>query len=955
MSTISDKNIAIVIKENGYKLLGQLQITEDDYAKLIEYARNKAKYIYAASVPRADLMLSTALVQIAIRHYQEGKYWKCFLDEINMDLPSSKLNHIGQIFTRTIRFYGLFELSREENSSQMYVENIKAHAFVTDYYMQGFFDFSYAFFENNLFRALSDDLSEDLEALAIFMSSTLSYNKDAFSADGSGKKAAKSYKLLKSTRTVFAQAPLQTIYAQFYPVLEMIDKYYYDDVVPSVPQGRFEIQFIEWCRNRERVECAKQKKSNAVRRITSHKPYMKMDIDRGLCSLKIPPQKFRSDECDGDAYVSVTINGCTVKRNLELYKSFGIYISEEMSIPIPDIFDDIEISIVSLIEKRYKFPKATYRIFNTEWESVIKFSKGHNYLLVKHGVAVHWENEQDILDYTDAYKEWLYYSAIIRDESLCYVGNKPISIIGEFSHEPVFNTIIDHFELIDSKDKKLIASREHPGISFVVNKQKINGTILSINGIKYPLRAIKEKTAYEWPEDKKKIAINIALENILQDTDQRYEVFLDIPGENTRKVCEYVLLRHFNCRLDKPKYIYSKEGYLSINKAGHTVYFDNLSGVVDYETVENVLYRFPIDDETTSVEFSLRLNNECLLVRIPVYVFKYGFSPSTMTCKKADYIWYADLAENLYVYLPGAKDMFAYRGRNKTINCIAEEMEKDLFRLDISELIRNVRQEYKYRWQYINLEYVDGRSRHIPLPPILRNIVVDPYFKLSIEDNKAFMDLQFIGKADLVLTVKDHWSKEIVLENRSIILGRNDFPELTFSGFYDLFPSMEEADEFGFEAERTSLKPIIGVGCLDEDNLVNCRLQIKDILVEEESLSLSYRYLVHTFEKTGEDEYTGGFFRVELKDGKEDWSTRRLFGSAKIHIYQKDEDLKFSLTMYSKDEDGWRTPYYDKHRSIILGCDNRLIYTAKDYSRFIPLEEEYTEYIVDLTRLRRIK
>lgn len=955
MSTISDKSIAETIKENGYKLLGQVSVTENDYARLIEYARSKVRYLFLASIPRADLMLSVTLVQIAIRHYQDGKYWKCFQDELNMELPSSQLNYIGQIFAKTIRYYGLFELKREDNSSQMYVENIKAHAFVTDYYMHGFFDFAYSFFENSLFRELSDDLSEDIEALATFMSSTLSNSKDAFSADGSGKKAAKSYKLLKSTRAVFAQASLQTVYSYFYPVLELIEKYYYDDAVPSVPQGRFETKFVEWCQNKESAEHFNQRKGANERRVISHKPYIKMDINGGFGFLVIPPQKFRNNEWDGTAYVSVTINGYSEKRNLELYKSFGIYISEEISIPIPDIFDEIEISIVSMSDKRFKFPKSSYRIFNSEWENVFKFSKGHNYLLAKHGIAIHWENEQDILDYTDEYKDWLYYSVIISDESLCYVGNKPISTIGEFSYEPVFDTVLEHFELISSTDKKLIATREHPGISFVLSKKKINGTILLINGIKYPVKNIKEKTAYDWPDDMNKTAVNIALENILPNTDQRYQVFLDVPGENTRKVCEYVLLRQFNCRLDKPKYIYSKEGYLSIKKAGHTVSFDEPTWAVDYENDGNVLYSFPITDNTTYVEFNLELNDEMLLVRIPVYVFKYGFSPNTMTCKKVDFIWYADLGESLYIYLPDAKDMFAYRGRNKASRCIAEEMEGNVFRIDISELIRTIKQEYKYCWQYINLEYIDGKVRQIPLPPILRNVVVDPYFKLSAEGNEVFMDVSLIGKADLRLTVKDYRSGETVIENRQINLGRNNFPELTASGFYNLFPSMEEADEFGFDVESTPLKPRIGVGCMDINNLVNCRLQIKDILVDEDSLSLSYRYLVHTFEKVGEDEYTGGFFRVEIKDGREDWLTRRLFGSAKIKVYQKDEELKFSLTMYSKDQEDWIPPYFDRQRNIILGCDNRLIYTAKDYSRFIPLEEDYTEYIVDLSKLRRIK
>lgn len=544
---INSQCIEEEILKNKYKLLGQINVIDEDYQKLVKYARARVHNMVIATVPKADLMLSLALVQIAIRHYSEGKFWRCFQDEIGEDFSSAKLNYVGQIFSKTLRTYNLLELHRENNSSQMYVENIKAHAFVTNYYMHGFFDFAYAFFENNLFRELSEDLGEDLVALSQFMETTLSSNRDDVSIDGSARKASKSYRLLKSTRAVFAQCELQSIYSVFYPILLMIDKYYYEGEAPAFPQNRFEIEFLEWCRNRQILENVKHENMSISRRLYSHKPYLKVLVDDERVFLVIPPQKFRNDSCDGKAEVLVTINGYSETKELELYKSFGIFISEEIKIPILDIFDGIEIVVKSLVEKRFRIPASNYIVFNNSWESLGKFSKGHNYLLVKKGIEVTWGEERDLLDSTDVYSLWQYFSVIITENSICYVGNKPLSIIGEFSFEPVFDETIEEFQVFND-DRMTNVTRTHPGISFVVEKNRLNGTTLIINEKRYFIRDIREKNMYDWPEDKEKMAVNILLENILTEDDGFFDIKIDIPGENIKKVCEYLLMRTFNCK-----------------------------------------------------------------------------------------------------------------------------------------------------------------------------------------------------------------------------------------------------------------------------------------------------------------------------------------------------------------------------------------------------------------------
>ncbi len=92
------------------RLLGQIQISEDDYKELIEYTRYRVlKNVHPQTIMPPDLILSVALVQIAIREYVDGNYWDSFKSEIGVDVRPSTINLVGQIFIATLkRYYLLF-------------------------------------------------------------------------------------------------------------------------------------------------------------------------------------------------------------------------------------------------------------------------------------------------------------------------------------------------------------------------------------------------------------------------------------------------------------------------------------------------------------------------------------------------------------------------------------------------------------------------------------------------------------------------------------------------------------------------------------------------------------------------------------------------------------------------------------------------------------------------------
>ena len=176
---LTEKEYQNIINENNYHLLGEIPVDDVEYGELINYSR---KFIALASPSmgaRVDLRFAIALVQIAIREYKEGKYWTYFCQVIGENIPSSRLNYCGKVFAATVNYYGLLYVNREDGNAQMYVENIKLHAVVTNYYMKGFYDFAYSYYEKNLLRQLNDDIEDDLENLSCFMQQTLDENADA--------------------------------------------------------------------------------------------------------------------------------------------------------------------------------------------------------------------------------------------------------------------------------------------------------------------------------------------------------------------------------------------------------------------------------------------------------------------------------------------------------------------------------------------------------------------------------------------------------------------------------------------------------------------------------------------------------------------------------------------------------------------------------------------------------
>lgn len=910
--------IAKILKDNNYKLLGQIEVSDTEYNELLAITSMRLKNNNFSSITEPDLVLSLTLVQIAIRRYQDGKFWDCFMKEIGYEIPDSRKNNIGKIFYKTLEIYGLF-IPRYENKSYQYVEYIKAHAFITNFYAQRFYDFAYAYYNNNLLRQInSDDIEEDFEDLSKYMKTTLQ-NEDDCIVETDLNKASKSYMLLKSTRAVLAFCDANTIKNIFLPILKLIDDYFFDDIVPQLGTNRHERSFTEWCKQQSQNKNQNKDSITEQRIKISHKPYISVSLDKEIAYLVIPTQKYRDEDCNGYVSVTVEINGYIEKKELEVYKSFGLYLTEEKRLLIPSVFDEINITITSINEKKYKIRKSDYRIFDRQWKNKNKFDIGHNYILVRHGILAKWKDSSNEVDRYEEYKNWQFISALIDEKSILHIGDKPISVIGEFSTTPIFERKIEYFKAFDMEEKQITISREHPALSFVIEKSKINGSVLIINDIKYPIQAIPEKACFDCPWDNDKLAVSVLLNSVLPVEDKRYDVYLDVPGDNLKYICGYLILKRFNYRFNKPRYMYDEKAVLKITK-GEYLFEPVTPCTLNYESEKSISYDINLDNNPEKFELILELT-EKYRIEIPIMIFKYGFSETLMESQKKEYIWYSDLKEMLYVSIPGASEVSACYKEDDS-----DEIKKQgvkvfagTFRIDISEIVRMIKDGTQIYCK-ICLEYIDNEKRRIRLPEILRRPVIEPYFHFLVENSIPYVDLRIKGRADVFVNIEDS-NGEIVVKERQVVEGKNIFPELEPRKSYKILPYAKE--NVGFFFKTTPLKERRIAAYIDLNNLELCDFIVEKICVNNEKKELIDEHYVSLRQKIGEDKYRGTIY-IRKKQYKNNNCNNARGGPPMMSLGLADIDCKIidnQIFFYLNDSNNMKEEeniYFDQTKKELI-------------------------------------
>lgn len=873
MKYVTDEMLKEKIDIDKCCLLGQISLTEEEEEWILNYAKNV--FNFNEINDDSNLVLSVALVLVAINDYQDGKYWEMVENkfEIN-DFSSRKQGILGRMFINTLKKYNLFELPENENKAMKFVENIKAHAFVTNNYMDRFYEFLTDYYENNLFRDITEDVEDTLQDLSDFIKSTINQKDDTIFGDNSNGKAKKSYKLLKSTREVIAGCDGDVLYQLFYPLLKMIDINFYDGILPRENSGRFSDGYIEWSKkNNTSVE--EKKSSGRTRKIYSKKPYLVMKPKENYFELIIPKQRFRSTECDGKVIALITINGQTVKRELEVSTNMGTYITEETKFPMEYPFDEVYIIFKSKEDVEARIPEKNYVIFNEEFIRKDKLEKGMNYVLVKKDCQVKLSEETMLQEQIEK-DEWTIYCLDIGESSVFYVDEIPLTVMGEFSKNPVFENEITTFDVFKEDNQKIIAASLHPMLFVEINKGKEIGTTIKINEKNYSLKD-RRFHIYDSPIDTNQIIIASDLNSILDKKNGYYKVELNVLGESNKLITEYLLLNRVKFFFDKYRYTYEEDGYLTLKTGGVNIEILDKECELTYtsEYTSNYYYTFKLNKDYGHINAKIELEDKTYKTKFEIPMLQYGFSKEEMIYGQRRKIWHSNLKGIMYMKLPGAKKLGVYLDNKVDDVTWGDKVKEDIFKIDMNEKIKEIHSDNS-NFNTLGVKFIDNKERTMYLVKVEKNVFIEPYFKFENYDGIIGFDVNFEEHegTKIFFTVENAVTKQKIIERRELKNGFNILKEINEYDKYNIYPILEENDEFGFNTKTVEMKPRFNVVLnrskkenRDLSEIIGTQFFINEILYEGEKIPINflYAYKIELNKRNEYGDYEAQLYEYNLK------------------------------------------------------------------------------------------
>lgn len=913
------------VKNGKVTLLGEVMVNDIEYEHLINYTKIKIHALHIQTNATFDILLSVALVQIAIREYKEGNYWDCF-SEIFPDISLNNRNYIGQVFYQTLKVYKLFIIEGEQSSRMQYVENIKAHAFVPNNYLSDYFDFLFSFYNKNLLRTVPPDLNEDIEEFQEYLTETLNDSGDKIKVDSFGNNTSKSYKLLKATR--IAMSRLDTTYVSNFlkPHLEYIDNYYFDDQLPE-KQGRFEIGVNEWSKSVIAQFADKEKrKRKSGKWYTNRKPYYKL-LDNTF-KIIIPEQKFRLDEYNGSVYLN--INGCEFE-NIDAYRAFGIIITEEIITDVGDIFAETRISVNSLALKEHIIPHKNYRIFDEDKNEIEKLKSGYCYIAIKDGVKVTFQDCENLNIININNTANIYYVEI-KETSIIYINNMPLSLAGEFSVKTQYDFVSNEYLILDENGLTIQTTYKHPVVSFIVEKEHFETALIWCNQERFSINNPYSSVFFEMPNDCSKIGVSINLNNLLVNNDGYYRIFLDEPTKSKHVIGEYLFIANLRCSTDKRRYTFCKEAQITISE--------------DYQVIalnccknENGKYILKLNEAVKSADFDIIIDNKTYRMIIPINVLQFGFN-GLLFCNRPDYVWYKDISNNFNLILPGVDRVWIFFNKDEA-NIIEGKLIKGVFNFDISQFV-NEMESNKNAWNYLNIKYIDNKERRMPLLRLLKTLWFSS-FALLQEENNIIIFTEYYGKTDCFVKIIDIQTNNVIIERRNLVnYGKTYFPELDTKSLYKIERFSVEADDFGFGEDICHLNTIYKIGVIDFSDISNCKVVIDQILYKDQILELNYNYTIRDLVKFKDDIYIGRL-TGKLKNINKAVREETIFQRVQIEIIEYAED-KIHFTILLEENLDWLEPLYNCQGKNLSLEDN------DKKAKYKYLFEEETEVIATLRR-----
>ena len=616
-------------------LVCEIEINNDEFQLLCDYLKDKYhdRVWYRVTGPSMDVILTVALVQIAIRYY-DGNFWKYVQRVLGAQkLPANQQQWLGGIATTTLRKYGKAILNEHENAA-----NILLHSFLTGSFIQKYFEYLFQYYEKDMERSVSEDCLSEADFICDCISNPYA-KRQQFLSDYAGMSiyAARDY--------------CQKIIAGS---LKLIDETFWNQPIGDVMlPDRLYNQFLVWkdfsIFFRE-MKADSERSHGSVQKMF-RKPHLYCDLNDTTFQIILPKQMLlMRDYGFPQVFWRVTGPNGQSEYPCSVRESYSGFRTEELSTDIDpkDIFADYTFELVDSDRtiRSFHWKHSVLQMFDLEghWTDCRNLDTGDYVGFTLPGT--HIEGEE--VESSEMRNGLVFYHFLFAEGQILSVPNEANYYIGGLPESGLSREYRLDGVLFEEEDLRLPVYSRMPNLIIDVDEERFQGTALWINGTNRRLSGEQfVKITFGKTTDVHYYYLDISRFPEVRTGSNRITV--DFPNSKRKFTVEFACLPGFSYSFEDAPYIYRGRGSLVTS-----YHLDPRGNIAVGEGKEDEVYNFDIDELPDPSKLTCRLSygnsTASLLFDIPVLLYSWDGNDWSYTKPKD--IWHADLKSILYLRYP---------------------------------------------------------------------------------------------------------------------------------------------------------------------------------------------------------------------------------------------------------------------------------------------------------------
>jgi len=774
------------------KLIGDVEVNLEEYQLLKDRFISCYKTLVDAGVSSAfvfDETFLVATVQIGIRCYREGRFWPEVERELGIDIPTYRHDGILHSFVKTAMKHNMKIFTEHSD-----IENILSHGFVSNAYLDSFFNFLFTYYRIDMERDMNQCKTAELVKAIIERNSH-----------------AREQLVRRHTQKAFS---INTLGAKIRVrrIMRLMDRLFYDETFQLVSSSRIYSGLASWAR--KSTAFAKERESReysgtgtkGLQMITS--AYIKANYD-GMQSFSIiiPTQLIRSEAelAPDNIFINVKTEDTMNSYCLEIIRDRGItgFRTEAYSIPIlhEHLFSGFAFELTagdSKIRSLPSIPKSDVRFFNEDG-FLISGEK------LRTGKIYAFSRAQDELS-SSCIMDMTVFGQIRRSDFLLEEGDivflpsgKPVSA-GKQIVEGISEKGIVRGINVMVQDLAINLYHEIPYVILKMKPDRMPNTIITINGRRIRASDIVYKE-FSIDENTEERGFYIQLSSLGISSNGIYKLNISVPNDSTCRVWTFAFIHNFSFDFEGAPYYFAPSGCLSIGGC------DLICPLDDMKLLGEHTYGFEILPGRTNLKFEVDTIDEKLIISVPIPALFWKMKETDeWKTKHPDDLWYNQLPDFAYFMCPSneielkIRDLPDHDDESQYI--FTKSISKGYFICDLTKL----KSKLDKRRAIWFIDFVAGTHEMELMKIGTKNVIIHAEIRPEYDRDGIICMIEYFGKNPVAFDIEfennEICTKEMIEDAPSFV---NASPK---SGVYTvrIFELIES--DLGFDDEYEELETI---------------------------------------------------------------------------------------------------------------------------------------------------